>query len=103
MLHVVVDGVPRRTERTLLAIGIVIDDVNTGNASFLVDGNMVVCDATAVFVWEDAAIASGVGRLPYTLHNVAGIEYRVGLAIKLCTLATNHIKQDAELIVALLG
>ena len=64
---------------------------------------MVVSHATTVLVWEDAAIASGIGCLPDTLYNVAGIMHGIGLAIELGTLATYHIEQDAELIVALLG
>ena len=88
MLHIVIDGMPGGTKGTLFAIGIVVDDVDTGNAGLLVDGHMVVSHTTAVLVWEGAAIASGIGCLPYTLHDVAGIVHGVGLTVELGTLPT---------------
>ena len=44
---------PRGTERALLTIGIVIDDVDTGNTRLLIDGKMVVRDPSTVFDFEN--------------------------------------------------
>ncbi len=73
MLHVVIDGVPRRTKAALLAVGIVIDDINTGNACLFVDGNVVVGDATTILIGEGAAVACCVGSLPDTFNDVTRI------------------------------
>ena len=59
MVHVVMDGVPCGTERTLLAVGIEGDDVDSGNISLFVDRDMVIGDLAAPLHGEVVAVASG--------------------------------------------
>ena len=49
VLHVIVDGMPRGSEATLFAIRIVINDIDTGDMSLLIDRQMVVSDSPTVF------------------------------------------------------
>ena len=56
--HVSADRMPGGTEGTLLAIGIIRDDVDGRNACFLVHRDMVVGDGSALGLGEPAACAA---------------------------------------------
>ncbi len=53
VVHVIVDGVPRGAEGTLFTVGIVGDDVDTGDLRHAVDGDMIVCDASSLAGGEE--------------------------------------------------
>ena len=59
--HVVVDSMPRRTEATLAAVGIIGDDVDAWYAGNGVHRTMVVGDCAAVLLREDGAVAQFIG------------------------------------------
>ena len=99
MLHIIIDSMPRRAEGTLFAIRIVIDDVDTGNACFLINGKMVVGDSSTIFIGEDAAIPCCIGSLPNTFYDITGIAHGIIFAIKLSALSAHHIEEDTILIV----
>lgn len=58
MLHIVVYGMPCRTEGTLLTVGIVVDNVDTWYLGNIIDWYMIVGDHTAFLLREETAIAS---------------------------------------------
>ena len=98
MLHVVADGMPCRTEAALLTVGVVVDDVNTGDAGFLVDGDMVVSNTASRIVDEQASVACGTSGLPYLLNDTTGILHGERFAVELGTLSANHVQEDTILI-----
>ena len=73
MVHIVVDGMPCRTEAALFAGGILGDDIDAGNLCHLVHGDMVVGDATTFFHGEHAAEAHHLSRAPYLIDDATGI------------------------------
>ena len=87
----------------MLTVGIVIDDIDAGNTCLLVDGHMIIGNATTIFVGENATIAGSSGSLPNTFYDVTGILHRVVFAIELSPLTTHHIEQDTKLIAVYRG
>ena len=62
VLHVIADGVPCRTERALCAIGIIRYDVDGGDVGFLIHGNMIVGDISAISFREETSISRLTAR-----------------------------------------
>lgn len=94
--HVISKRMPGGTKGTLLAIRIVRDDIYTGNMCNGIDGYMVVGYISARLLRESAAKADGLRSAPHTVDNGRGVLHGHTLAIELCTLSANHIKEDTE-------
>ena len=99
VLHVVADGVPRRTEAALRTVGVVVDDVDTGDVGCLIDRHVVVGDVASLLVDEEAAVTGRLGGLSNLLDDAAGVLHGVALAIETSTLATHHVEQDGVAVV----
>ena len=95
MGHIVVDGVPRRSEGALLAGGVIGDDVDAGDLGHGVDGQMIVGDVGAGLHGEHTAEAYHLGGTPHTVDNARGVLLRQALFIEHGALATDHVEQDA--------
>ena len=96
MLHIIVHRVPRRTKRTLFAVRIVRNNVNTGNTRLLVHRQVVIGYLTTLFVREVRAEAHRLGSLPHHLNHLRCIVQRNPLLIETSTLTAHHIEQYAE-------
>ena len=95
VLHVVADGVPRRTEVALIAVGIVGDDVDARNLGNGVDWCMVVGDVGTGLVGEHAAEAYHLGSTPYTVGHIRGVLHRHAFFEEHGALTAYHVEQDA--------
>ena len=89
------DGMPGRTEAALFAVGVIVDDVDTGDAGHLVDRHMIVGDTAPVFLRETTALAGYGSRFPHTLHHVVGIVLGISLLIEAGSLTAHHIQENA--------
>ena len=67
MLHIVVNGVPGRTEPALLTVGIEGNDINGWDTCLCIDGRMVVGDILPAAVGEIAAEAHHLGGCPHLI------------------------------------
>ena len=99
--HIVIDGMPRRTEAALLARGVIGDDVDAGDLSHRVNGDMIIGNATALALGEETSVTHGLCRTPHLIDDAAGIMERHLFLIELRTLASHHIEEDA--VAVLLG
>jgi hypothetical protein len=94
MSHVIVDGMPGRTEGTLGTVGIIGDDIDAGDLRHTIDGDMVVGDANTLSRREETAKTYDLRSTPDLIDDAAGILKGLLFLIELRTLATHHIKED---------
>ena len=94
MVHIVVDGVPRRTKGTLGAVGIIGDDVDAGDLRHTIDRDMVVGDAHTLSRREETAKTYDLRSTPDLIDDVTGILKGLLFLIELRALTTHHIKED---------
>ena len=90
---------PSGTERTLVTIGIIWYDVDTGDFGHLIHGNMVVGDTPVGIIGEHTAITHHLGGCPYLFHNVKSILPGDAFLIETRSLTAHHIEQNAETII----
>jgi len=95
VVHVIGEGVPRRSERALGAVGVVGNDIDTGYLGHLIHGHMVVGDHASRLLGEVRPVAGLARRAPNLLHNLGGILHGQALLIELCALSAHHIEQYA--------
>ena len=95
MSHVVVDGVPGGTERTLGAVRIIRDDIDAGDLRHTIDRDMVVGDANTLSRWEETAKTYDLRSTPYLIDDAARILKGLLFLIELRTLASHHVEEDA--------
>ena len=95
MSHIIVHGVPGRTENALLAIRIIGDDIYRRNLSLLVDRNMIIGNHTAIALRKVRTKTSLAGCSPNLLHNATSILHRHALTVELGALTAYHIQKDA--------
>ena len=95
MIHGVIDGVPCWSERALLAVRIVWDDVDAWDACHLVHWHVVVGDANTVLLWEERAVACHAGSLPHLRYDARGLALRVVFLVELRSFATDHVEEDS--------
>jgi hypothetical protein len=95
MIHVVMDGVPRRTEATLSAVGVIVDDVDAGDAGDFIHRTVIISNSASIFQREIATIACCGCTLPDTLYYVIGIILGIAFLIETSALTAYHIEEDA--------
>ena len=95
MGHIVVDGVPRRTEGTLGTVRIIGDDIDAGDLRHTIHGQMVVSDTYTFSCGEETAKAYNLRSTPHFINDATGIAKGLLFLIELRTLTTHHIEKDA--------
>ena len=95
MVHIVVDGVPGGTERTLGAVRIIRDDIDAGDLRHTIDGDMVVGDTYTLTRREETAKAYNLRSTPDLIDDATGILKGLLFLIELRTLATHHVEENA--------
>ena len=95
VIHIVLKGVPRGSEGTLLTIRIIRDNVDTRNLRHTIHRQMIVSNSHTLSRWEETAKANSLSCTPHTIDNTTSILERELFLIELRSLTTNHIEQNA--------
>ena len=98
MIHRIVEGMPRRTEDALFAIGIVRDNIDAGDLGNFVHREVIISDIATRLRGETTAVPHDLSSTPHLINNASRMLHGHALLIELSALTTYHVEQDAKTV-----